>query len=129
MNPVLQSLETSFQQDLNGDGTTGLKTTIIETDGSTDLVQIADRFFLYAAGTTTGPQLTIGGAPVLAIRGIGRPNTGTAHWEYDYHGQLAYRWPHGVNQRPAIVGNVFRAKPHDGAPAGVVASFIAVKQG
>jgi len=42
-----------------------------------------------------------GGAPVLAIRGIGRPNTGTAHWEYDYHGQLAYRWPHGVNQRPA----------------------------
>ena len=41
-----------------------------------------------------------GGALVLAIRGIGRPNTGTAHWEYDYHGQLAYRWPHGVNQRP-----------------------------
>jgi hypothetical protein len=29
---------------------------------------------------------------------------------------------------PAIVGNVFRAKPHNGNPAGVVASFIAVKQ-
>ena len=69
------------------------------------------------------------GAPVVAITGTGRPHTDTAHWEYDYHGQLAYHWSHGVNQRPAIVGNVFRAKPHDGAPAGMVASFIAVKQG
>ena len=69
------------------------------------------------------------GAPVLAIIGTGRPHTDTAHWEYDYHGQLAHHWPHGVNQRPAIVGNVLRAKPHNGAPAGVVASFIAVKQG
>ena len=69
-----------------------------------------------------------GGGPVVVITGTGRPHTGTAHWEYDYHGQLAYRWPHGVNQTPAIVGNVIRAKPHNGAPAGVVASFIAVKQ-
>jgi hypothetical protein len=66
--------------------------------------------------------------PVVAIIGTGRAHTDTAHWEYDYHGQLAYRWPHGANQRPAIVGNVIRAKPHNGAPAGVVASFIAVKQ-
>jgi len=68
------------------------------------------------------------GAPVVAITGKGRPRTDTAHWEYDYHGQLAYHWPNGVNQRPAIVGNVIRTKPHNGAPAGVVASFIAVKQ-
>src|SRR3954464_14703394 len=27
-----------------------------------------------------------GGAPVVAIRGTGRPNTDTAQWEYDYHG-------------------------------------------
>jgi hypothetical protein len=68
------------------------------------------------------------GAPVVSITGTGRPHTDTAHWEYDYHGQLAHHWPDGVNQQPALVGNVIRAKPHNGAPAGVVASFIAVKQ-
>ncbi len=68
------------------------------------------------------------GGPIVEIVGTGRPNTGTANWEYDYHGQLAYQWPNGVNQVPAIVGNVIRAKPHNGNPAGVVASFIAVKQ-
>jgi len=67
-------------------------------------------------------------APIVEIVGTGRSGTSTAGWEYDYHGQLAYTWPKGVNQVPAIVGNVFRAKPHDGQPAGVVASFIAVKQ-
>ena len=69
-----------------------------------------------------------GGAPVVVIIGTGRAGTGTANWEYDYHGELAYQWPNGVNQVPAIVGNVIRAKPHNGNPAGVVASFIAVKQ-
>ena len=69
-----------------------------------------------------------GGGPIVEIVGTGRPNTDTANWEYDYHGQLAYHWPNGVNQTPAIVGNVIRAKPHNGNPAGVVASFIAVKQ-
>jgi hypothetical protein len=68
------------------------------------------------------------GEPMVEIVGTGRPGTGTAGWEYDYHGQLAYQWPNGLNQLPAIVGNVIRAKPHDGAPAGYVASFIAVKQ-
>jgi hypothetical protein len=68
------------------------------------------------------------GTPVVEIVGTGRPGTGTEGWEYDYHGQLAYQWPNGVNQVPALVGSVIRAKPHDGAPAGYVASFIAVKQ-
>ncbi|WP_422000756.1 leishmanolysin-related zinc metalloendopeptidase [Reyranella sp.] len=61
-NAALQALETSFQQDLNGDGTTGLVTTAIETDGATDLVQIGDHFYLGALG----PQLSIGGAAVVA---------------------------------------------------------------
>ena len=69
-----------------------------------------------------------GGAPSRAIIGTGRANTPTAGWEYDYYGYLAYRWPNGVNQVPALVGSVIRAKPHNGAPAGFVASFIAVKQ-
>jgi hypothetical protein len=68
------------------------------------------------------------GGPAVEIVGTGRPGTGTDGWEYDYHGQLAYQRPNGVNQVPALVGSVIRAKPHDGAPAGYVASFIAVKQ-
>lgn len=59
--------------------------------------------------------------------GSGRLGTSTAGWEYDYHAQLAHHWPNGVNQRPALVGSVLRAKRHGSSPAGYVASFIAVK--
>ncbi|WP_439360161.1 hypothetical protein [Bradyrhizobium sp. DASA03007] len=64
----------------------------------------------------------------VAIVGSGRPKTNTDGWEYDYRAALAYRWPNGVDQLPALVGSVIRAKPHNGAPAGYVASFIAVRQ-
>ncbi len=69
-----------------------------------------------------------GAMPTVEIVGTGRAGTGTAGWEYDYYGQLAYRWPNGVDQVPAFVGSVIRAKPHGSAPAGYVASFIAVKR-
>ena len=70
-----------------------------------------------------------GTAPLsVAIVGAGRPKTDTDGWEYDYRANLAYEWSNGVGQVPALVGTVIRAKPHDGAPAGYVASFIAVKQ-
>lgn len=62
------------------------------------------------------------------IIGSGRPGTGTDGWEYDYYGHLAHPWPNGVNQVPALVGSVIRAKPHGAAPAGYVASFVAVRQ-
>ena len=64
----------------------------------------------------------------VEIIGTGRPGSPTADWEYDYYGHLAYQWPNGVNQVPALVGTVIRAKPHGNSPAGYVASFIAVKQ-
>jgi len=64
----------------------------------------------------------------VEIRGFGRPGTDTSGWEYDYHGSPAFHWPAGVNQIESIVGSVLRAKPHDGQPAGVTASFIAVRQ-
>jgi hypothetical protein len=66
--------------------------------------------------------------------GTGRPNTDTAGWEYDYHGHLTRNWPNTDPkvQRPLLVGSVFRAKSHNGAPprspAGEVFSFIAVKE-
>ena len=70
-----------------------------------------------------------GHAPLsVAIVGTGRPNSQTTGWEYDYRASLAYQWPNGVDQVPALVGTVIRAKPHNGEAAGYVASFIAVKQ-
>ena len=78
------------------------------------------------AGTVKAPtaECPLG----VELVGSGRPNSETAGWEYDYRANLAYHWPNGVNQVPALVGTVIRAKPHDGEPAGYVASFIAVKQ-
>jgi autotransporter passenger strand-loop-strand repeat protein len=61
---AVESLETIFGQDLNGDGTIGPTTSLIQTDGSTSLTQVANEYFLYAAGGTSGPALSYGGAPV-----------------------------------------------------------------
>ena len=61
---ALQSLEASFQQNLNNDLTTGIVTTVIESNGSTSLVQGADNYFLYPVGGSSGPQLRFGGAAV-----------------------------------------------------------------
>ncbi|MCA0302801.1 MAG: hypothetical protein LCH95_10380 [Proteobacteria bacterium] len=63
---VLQGLESSFHQDLNGDGTVGPVTTTIEALGATTLVQAGSTYLLYASGTTTGPHLRYGGADVVA---------------------------------------------------------------
>ena len=62
---ALQSLETTFQQDLNGDGTTGLKTTPIETSGATRLDQVANEFFLHDSGGI-GPSLKYQGTAFTA---------------------------------------------------------------
>lgn len=57
-------------------------------------------------------------------------------WIYDYIGWLVPVWPNSTEQlqRTAIVGSVTRTIPHSSsgggtAPAGVVASFYAVKVG
>ena len=57
---AMESLETSFNQDLNGDGHIGLVTTAIETQGATDLTQVADHYFLYDS-LGAGPSLKFGG--------------------------------------------------------------------
>lgn len=64
----------------------------------------------------------------VRFQGVGTINEET--WIYDYIGYLVPRWPSGVDQRPAIVGSVIRTVPHSKgkAAAGVVASFIAVRQ-
>jgi hypothetical protein len=73
-------------------------------------------------------QTSSAGDITIELFGIGRPNTPTANWEYDYRASTTPKWPNGVNQIRTLVGTVIRAKPHDGGAAGVVASFIAIKK-
>jgi serralysin len=65
---ILESLETTFGQDLNGDGTIGPKATLIQTDtgpfGTISLTQVGNEYFLYNSGS--GPALSYFGSPVAA---------------------------------------------------------------
>jgi hypothetical protein len=71
----------------------------------------------------------------MQVRFQGKGLVSGSEWIYDYIGWLVPVWPNSTTtlQRPAIVGSVTRTIPHpsDGggtAPAGVVASFYAVKE-
>lgn len=75
---AVELLETIFGQDLNGDGTIGVTASLIKTDGSTNLIQIADTYFVDVAGG--GLELKFGGAGVTvgefgAIAPIGAVQT------------------------------------------------------
>jgi serralysin len=59
---ALESLETTFNQDLNGDGTVGIPKVVIQTDGSIALTEVGNNFYLYNGGT--GPELKMGGVAV-----------------------------------------------------------------
>ena len=63
---ALESLETSFHQDLNGDGVIGVPTTVIEAFGATSLVESSNNFYLSKISSGTGPELKYGGAAVVA---------------------------------------------------------------
>ena len=60
---ALQSAETSFGQDLSGDGFVGPITTAIEASGATRLYDVADAYFLYPEGGSP-VGLKVGGAMV-----------------------------------------------------------------
>ncbi|MCX7364709.1 MAG: hypothetical protein NTV97_23120, partial [Alphaproteobacteria bacterium] len=64
-NSALQTLETTFQQDLNGDGNTGA-TTVIEAYGSTRLMQTGNTYSLYPVSGSSGPQIRYSGAAVTS---------------------------------------------------------------
>lgn len=81
--------------------------------------------------TLTGKVSAARGASpsTVHIVGLGVPNSPTAGWRYDYHGWPAYEWPDGIDQVSSLVGSVVRVVAHGPrSPAGVTASFIAVKQ-
>src|SRR6202035_3835877 len=65
---ALEAYETSFHPDLNGDGVIGIPatTTVIESSGSTSLVQVGNNYFLDSISTGTGPEVMYGGAPLTA---------------------------------------------------------------
>jgi hypothetical protein len=71
------------------------------------------------------------------VRFQGKGLVGGEEWIYDYIGWLVPVWPNSNDtlQRAAIVGSVVRTIPHSGgspgtiSPAGVVASFYAVRVG
>ena len=64
---ALESLETSFHQDLNGDGVISVPaTTVIESFGSTSLVEVGNNFFLDSIASGSGPELKYVGANVVA---------------------------------------------------------------
>ena len=99
-------------------------------------LQIDEPSFGLLAGSLGGPGwsltlsggITYGNPFTVRFQGVGE--IGGETWVYDYAGYLVPPWPNGVDQRPAIVGSVIRTVPHSGgqAPAGFVASFIAVRQ-
>jgi hypothetical protein len=65
---TLEGFETVFHQDLNGDGIIGVPaaTTVIESFGSTSLVQVGGNYYLDSISTGTGPELKDNGTAVLA---------------------------------------------------------------
>ena len=63
---ALESLEPVFHQDLNGDGIVGPTVTVIQTDGSTSLTEVANLYFYLDGSGGTGPSLKYGGTNVTA---------------------------------------------------------------
>ncbi len=81
---ALEAIETSFQQDLNGDGTIGVpggSATTIEAHGATALVQVGNDYFLNPVAGGSGPELTYGGTPYVAAgwTPIGAEHTSTGY--------------------------------------------------
>ncbi len=85
-NAALEQIETVFNLDLNDDGSigvpgagqtgsqtggqgagqTGGQGTVISNNGTTELVQVGSNYYVYATGTTTGPELTYNNTPYFA---------------------------------------------------------------
>ena len=87
----------------------------------------------------TGWSLALKGAREygnpMHVRFQGKGIVSGEEWIYDYEGWLVPAWPNGVQQVPAMVGSIVRTIPHSGgqpgtvSPAGVVASWYAVRAG
>ena len=92
---ALRSFETSFHQDLNGDGAIGVPGTVIESAGSTSLLALATKFFLDSVSTGSDPSLKYGGADVVAGQFGGWTPIGAEQTASGY--QVAWKVP-GTDQ-------------------------------
>lgn len=64
----------------------------------------------------------------LEATAFGVAGTQTEGWVYAYQGWLMPTWPYATNSQPTITGTVVRVVAHGPqSPAGVVASFVALK--
>lgn len=65
----------------------------------------------------------------IEMKAFGVDGQQTAGWLYEHRGYLVPNWYNGIDQVTAIVGTVIRVVPHGaGNPAGLVASFVALKK-
>ena len=80
---ALESLEAVFQQNFNGDGTTGVASSTVETAGTTKLARVADFYFMYQGNGTSGAVLQQNGSPVMAV-GSTWTALGTERWSGGY---------------------------------------------
>lgn len=111
---------------------------LIFGEGVFDLNQTEDGRLSGALGLGTGYALGLTGetegdgheAPLrFFLSGRGLAGTATAGWHYDYRGVLGYCWPEAKDQELSLLGTVLRVTAHGpNSPAGVTASFIAVRQ-
>jgi hypothetical protein len=84
---ALEALETTFQQDLNGDGVIGVvpvPTTLIETNGSAGLAQIGSNFYVGNASAGYNAELKVAGAaqvvdPTGHVAPLGAEKTATGY--------------------------------------------------
>ena len=82
---TLESLETTFQQDLNGDGTIGPSNTVVESAGSTSLIRAGVDYYLESNSTDTGALLQYAGAAVtVGIFGVAWSLVGAEQVSGDY---------------------------------------------
>ena len=89
---------------------------------------------IYGTGWSLELNGSINYGDPFSVRFQGKGVVGGEEWIYDYLGYAIRPWPNGVDQRPALAGSIVRTIPHSGGspgtvnPAGVVASFLAVRQ-
>jgi len=91
---------------------------------------------IYGPGWQLQLKGSINYADPFSLRFEGKGVVSGAQWIYHYVGYLVPDWVNGEQQVPSIVGSIVRVIPHptgangkSTAPAGVVAQWIAVKQG
>ena len=73
-------------------------------------------------GSSNVPEIS------LDATAFGVPGTKTEGWVYAYRGWLMPIWPYDTNPELTMTGTVVRVVAHGPqSPAGVVASFVAVK--